>query len=143
MLLTLADNVLNAFGKLRDIALLDILADLHRLLKFLEVWCIIGENNDSLIVDLRIHDEPLIGRTVIVTCDGHDTQAHSTGRRAIQRLVDILIIGEVVLAILELLGRIRSSPNTVCAMLAMTCALSTTVFLMSIAMSCSSSVRKA
>ena len=76
------------------------------MLKFLEVWCIIGENNDSLIVDLRIHDEPLIGRTVIVTCDGHDTQTHSTRRRAIQRLVDILIIGEVVLAILELLGRI-------------------------------------
>ena len=109
LLLPLTDDILNAFRELGDVFLLDILADLHRLFQFLKVWGFIGEDDDRLIVHLRIHDKLLIRRTVVVTCHGHNAQPHSTGSRAVQCLVHILVIGKIVLAVLKLLRRIDFS----------------------------------
>ena len=106
LLLPFADNILNALRELGDVPLLDILADLHRLFQFLEIRSFIGENDNRLVVHLRIHDKPLIWRTVVVTCHGHNAQPHPAGSRAVQRLVNVLVIGKVILAVLKLLRRI-------------------------------------
>ena len=113
-MLPLADNVLNAFRKLRYIPLLNILADLHRLFQFIKIRRLIGQYNDCFIVDLRIHNEPFVRRTVVVACNSHNTKPHSSASRAVQGLVNVLVIGEVVLAVLEFLGRIYFSVNRLC-----------------------------
>ena len=105
LLLTLANNVLDAFRKLRNITLLHILADFHCLFQFLEVRGLIGQNNDSLVVDLRIQNQPLIRCAVVVACDSDNAQTHTTGRCTIQSFIDVLVVrnGVVVLVIAELL----------------------------------------
>ena len=114
LLLPLADNVLNAFGKLRYVPLLDILADLHRLFQLIKIRRLIGEHNDCFIVDLRIHNEPFVRRTVVVACNGHNAKPHSSASRAIQGLVNVLVIGKVILVMLEFLGGIYFSVNRLC-----------------------------
>ena len=106
LLLPLSDNILNAFRELGDIPLLDILTDFHCLFQFLEVWGFIGQDDYRFIIYLRIHDKPLIRRTVKVTCHSNNAQPHPTGGGAIQRLIYVLVIGKVILTVLKFLRRI-------------------------------------
>ena len=114
LLLPLADDVLNAFGKLRYIPLLDVLTDLHRLFQLIKIRRLIGQHNDCFIVDLRIHNEPFVRRTVVVACNGHNAETHSAASRAVQGLVNILVVGKVILAVLEFLGGVDFSVNRLC-----------------------------
>ena len=114
LLLPLADDVLNAFRNLRYIPLFDIFADLHRLFQLIKIRRLIGQYNDCFIVDLRIHNEPFVRRTVVVACNGHNAKPHSSASRAIQGLVNVLVIGEVILVMLEFLGGIYFSVNRLC-----------------------------
>ena len=104
--IAVADNPLDALRHLRHIPLLDILADLHRLFQLIKVGCVRRENNDCLVVDLRVHDKPLISNAVEVACHGDNAKPHSASGRAVQRLVNVLIVGEVILAVFIFLCRI-------------------------------------
>ena len=106
LVIAVADDSLDALRHLRHIPLLDILADLHRLFQFVEVGRVRRENNDCLVVDLRVHDKPLISDAVEVACHGDDAKPHSTCGRAVQRLVNVLIVGKVILAVFVFLCRI-------------------------------------
>src|SRR5699024_910182 len=68
--LAAADNPLDALRHLRHIPLLDILADLHRLFQLIKVGRVRRENDDCLVVDLRVHDKPLISNAVEIACHG-------------------------------------------------------------------------
>ena len=114
LLLPLADDVLNAFRELRYIPLFDILTNFHRLFQLIKIRCLIGQHNDCFIVDLRIHNEPFVRRTIVVACNGNNAKPHSTASRAVQGLVNVLVIGEVVLAVLEFLGRVDFPVNRLC-----------------------------
>ena len=122
LLLALADNILNAFGKLGDIPLLHILADLHRLFQLIEVGCFIREDNNRLVVHLRVHNKTLLRCAEIVACDRDDAQPHTTRGRAVQRFVNVLVVGEIILIVLKLLGginfpkdRLRNAGDDLCA----------------------------
>ena len=105
-IVAVADNPLDAFRHLRYIPLLDILADLHRLFQFVEVGRVRRENDDCLVVDLRVHDKPLVSNAVEVACHGDNAKPHSASGRAVQRLVNVLIVGKVILAVFIFLCRI-------------------------------------
>ena len=106
LVIAVADNPLDALRHLRHIPLLDILADLHRLFQLIKVGRVRRENNDCLVVDLRVHDKPLVSNAVEVACHGDNAKPHSASGRAVQRLVHILIVGKVVLAVFIFLCRI-------------------------------------
>ena len=106
LVIAVADNPLDALRHLRHIPLLDILADLHRLFQLIKVGRVRRENNDCLVVDLRVHDKPLVSNAVEVACHGDDAKPHSASGRAVQRLVNVLIVGKVVLAVFIFLCRI-------------------------------------
>ena len=122
LVIAVADDPLDALRHLRHVPLLDILADLHRLFQFVKIGRVLRENNDSLIVDLRVHDEPLISSVMEIACHGDDAKPHSAGGRAVQRLINVLIIGEVVLAVFIFLcrvdfavDRLRNALDDLCA----------------------------
>ena len=122
LVVAVADDPLDALRHLRHIPLLDILADLHRLFQLIKVWRVRRENDDCLIVDLRVHDEPLISNAVEVACHGDNAKPHSASGRAVQRLINVLIVGKVVLAVFIFLCRIdftvdrlRNALNDLCA----------------------------
>ena len=104
LLLALADDVLDGLGQLRDILLLDIFADLHGLLQLVIIGGVAGEDYDGLVVYLGLHDELLIGVLIVVAGHGDDPQTDTATGGAIERFVDVLVIGEVVSAMLEFLG---------------------------------------
>ena len=106
LVVAVADDPLNALWHLRHIPLLDILADLHRLFQLVKIGCVLRENNDSLIVDLRVHDKPLISSVMEIACHGDNAKPHSASGRAVQRLVNVLIVGKVILAVFIFLCRI-------------------------------------
>ena len=106
LVVAVTDNPLDALRHLRHIPLLDILADLHRLFQLIKVGRVRRENDDCLVVDLRVHDKPLIPNAVEVACHGDDAQPHSASGRAVQRLVNVLIVGKVILAVFIFLCRI-------------------------------------
>ena len=111
LVVAVADDPLDALRHLRHIPLLDILADLHRLFQLVKVGRVCRENDDCLVVDLRVHVEPLISNAVEVACHSDDAKPHSASRRTVQRLVNILIIGKVVLAVFIFLCRIDFAIN--------------------------------
>ena len=106
LVVAVADNPLDALRHLRHIPLLDILADLHRLFQLVKVGRVRRENDDCLVVDLRVHDKPLISNAVEVACNGDNAKPHSASGRAVQRLVNVLIVGKVILAVFIFLCRI-------------------------------------
>ena len=106
LVVTVADDPLDALRHLRHIPLLDILADLHRLFQLIKVGRVRRENNDCLVVDLRVHDKPLIPNAIEVACHGDNAKPHSASGRAVQRLVNVLIVGKVILAVFIFLCRI-------------------------------------
>ena len=77
LVVAVADDPLDALWHLRHIPLLDILADLHRLFQLIKIGRVRRENNDCLVVDLRVHDKPLISNAVEVACHGDDAKPHS------------------------------------------------------------------
>ena len=106
LVVAVADDPLDALRHLRHIPLLDILADLHRLFQLIKVGRVRRENNDCLVVDLRVHDKPLVSNAVEVACHGDNAKPHSASGRAVQRLVNVLIVGKVILAVFIFLCRI-------------------------------------
>ena len=106
LVVAVTDNPLDALRHLRHIPLLDILADLHRLFQLIKVGRVRRENNDCLVVDLRVHDKPLVSNAVEVACHGNNAKPHSASGRAVQRLVNVLIVGKVILAVFIFLCRI-------------------------------------
>ena len=122
LVVAVADDPLDALRHLRHIPLLDILADLHRLFQLIKVGRVRRENNDCLVVDLRVHDKPLIPNAVEVACHGDDAKPHSASGRTVQRLVNVLIVSKVILAVFIFLCRIdftvdrlRNALNDLCA----------------------------
>ena len=122
LVIAVADNPLDALRHLRHIPLLDILADLHRLFQLIKVGRVRRENNDCLVVDLRVHDKPLVSNAVEVACHGDNAKPHSASGRAVQRLVNVLIVGKVILAVFIFLCRIdfavdrlRNTLDNLCA----------------------------
>ena len=109
LVIAVADNPLDALRHLRHIPLLDILADLHRLFQLIKVGRVRRENNDCLFVDLRVHDKPLVSKAVEVACHGDDAKPHSASGRAVQRSINVLIVGKVILAVFIFLCRIDSA----------------------------------
>ena len=106
LVVAVSDDPLDALWHLRHIPLLDILADLHRLFQLIKVGRVRRENDDCLVVDLRVHDKPLIPNAVEVACHGDDAQPHSASGRAVQRFVNVLIVSKVILAVFIFLCRI-------------------------------------
>ena len=90
LVITVPDDPLDALRHLRHIPLLDILADLHRLFQLIKVGRIRRENDDCLVVDLRVHDKPLIPNAVEVARHGDDAKPHSACGCTVQRLVNVL-----------------------------------------------------
>ena len=122
LVVAVPDDPLDALRHLRHIPLLDILADLHRLFQFVEVGRVRRENDDCLVVDLRVHDKPLIPNAVEVACNGDDAKPHSASGRAVQRLVNVLIVGKVILTVFIFLcrvdfavDRLRNALDDLCA----------------------------
>ncbi len=106
LIVAVADDPLDALRHLRHVPLLDVLADLHCLFQLVKVGRVRRENDDCFVVDLRVHDEPLISDAVEVACHSDDAKPHSAGGRAVQCLVHILIVGKVILAVFIFLCRI-------------------------------------
>ena len=106
LVVAVADDPLDALRHLRHIPLLDILADLHRLFQLIKVGRVRRENDDCLVVDLRVHDKPLISNAVEVACHGDNAKPHSASGRAVQRLINVLIVGKVVFAVFIFLCRV-------------------------------------
>ena len=106
LVVAVPDDPLDALRHLRHIPLLDILADLHRLFQLIKVGRVRRENDDCLVVDLRVHDKPLVSNAVEVACHGDNAKPHSASGRAVQRLVNVLIVGKVILAVFIFLCRI-------------------------------------
>ena len=122
LVVAVTDDPLDALRHLRHIPLLDILADLHRLFQLVKVGRVRRENDDCLVVDLRVHDKPLISNAVEVACNGDDAKPHSACGCTVQRLVNILIVGEVILAVFIFLcrvdfavDRLRNALDDLCA----------------------------
>ena len=106
LLLPLANDVLDGLRQLGDVLLLDIFANLHGLLQLVIIGCIAGEDHNGLVVDLGFHDELLVGVLIVVTGHGDNSQADTAAGGAVEGLVNVLVIGKVIPAMLELFGRI-------------------------------------
>ena len=106
LVVAVADDPLDAIRHLRHIPLLDILADLHRLFQLIKVGRVRRENDDCFVVDPRVHDKPLVSNAVEVACHGDDAKPHSASGRTVQRSINVLIVGKVILAVFIFLCRI-------------------------------------
>ena len=102
--LLIADDVLHRLGQLGDIALLDVLANLHRAFERFIIRRI--RQHDSRFPALGLAHQPEVGFHRCIRGDSQEAQAHTAGEHADSGAVHHLVESEVVLAVAVLLCRV-------------------------------------